>query len=113
LGPYKQALERYLFEEQQAPLEVLVGRASLLMADGSEARIAIPPYSRRMGEWRVWHFFVGGLDVYLKTDKRPFPQEWRPYLANGNDPLTLPTIDPLPVAKIKMLHPIFRKMASA
>ena len=111
LGPFKETIEQHLFGNGKARLSALVGRPSLVMPDGQPARIAIAPYQRRLLDWRVWHFTVGGLDVFLKADSRPFPITWVPFLANDNDPLILPAIDALRIDRIPMLKPILRNMA--
>jgi hypothetical protein len=51
--------------------------------------------------------------AYLKTDQRSFPADWEQFLINGNDPVTLPLIDPLRFDSIPMFRPIFTQMLKA
>ena len=110
LGPYRQILESYLFSDRPAPIQALIGRSNLTGPDGRPIEIAIAPYRRRLMDWHVWHFTMGPLSVFLKTDKRPFPASWTPYLANDNDPLTLIGMDARRVDQIPILQPILRSM---
>jgi hypothetical protein len=112
LGPFGGEIEDHLFGDCSASLPAIVGRANLRSADGKRAMVAIPPYRQKMADWNVWHFHLGGLDFYLKTDRRPFPSGFSPYLANDNDPLTLVQIDPLRVDQVPILEPVFSQMYS-
>jgi hypothetical protein len=110
LGTFRQTIEEHLFRNGAATLPAIVARANLVSSDGSAAAVAIPPYRQRLGNWNVWHFQVGGLDMYLKTDRRPFPAHFTPYLANDNDPLVLLQIDPLRLDRVPILRPAIQQM---
>jgi hypothetical protein len=110
LGPYQGLIESHLFEGAALPLEILVGRSNIVGADGHRIEIGLAPYKRRLLDWTVWHFTIAGFDFYVKTDKRPFPEPWKPFLANDNDPITLALIDPRRLDEIPMLRPIFAQM---
>lgn len=110
LGPFRQAIEDHLLAKGPASLPAIVARANLINADGEPAGMAIPPYRQRLGNWNVWHFHIGGFDIYLKTDHRPFPAQFSPFLANDNDMLTLVQIDPLRSDRVPILQPILKQM---
>lgn len=112
LGPYKAALEQHLFEGAPIKMELLLGRSNLVDPSGDRVEIGLAPYRRKLLTWNVWHFSIGGFDFYFKADKRPFPEFWKPFLANDNDPVTIPLIDPLRFDQLPMLQPIFKQMNS-
>src|SRR5262249_39084309 len=112
LGPFREVIEDHLFGTGPASLPAIVGRANLRSLDGTHAMVAIPPYRQKLANWNVWHFHVAGLDAYLKTDQRPFPADFSPYLVNDNDPLTLVQIDPLRVDQVPILQPVLQQMYS-
>ncbi len=112
LGPYRQVIERHLFEGDSLLLDAIVGRSNIVDRHGNQIKIGLAPYRRKLLDWTVWHFSIAGFDFYMKTDKRPFPREWGPFLAN-NDPVTLPLIDPCAFDEIPMLQPIFAQMLKA
>ncbi len=88
LGPYEEILCDAIFFEGPLCLDLLVGisRSTVL---GRAVDVVISPYATRFGRWRVWHFAIGPIVFYLKTDKLSWPPGFRPYLANGNDPIIL------------------------
>lgn len=110
LGPYRQIIERHLFADVPLSLEMLVGRSNLIEPSGTRVEIGLAPYKKRLLRWTIWHFSIGGFDFYVKTDQRRFPREWQDFLANDNDPLTLPLIDPLRLDDVPMFQPIFAQM---
>jgi hypothetical protein len=110
LGPYRQIIEKHLFDGGPMPLEALVGRSNIIDPSGKRLEFGLAPYKRKLLRWTVWHFTIGGFDFYLKTDRRPFPIEWKQFLANDNDPITTPLIDPVRLTDVRMLEPIFAQM---
>ena len=110
LGPYRAIIERHLFDGAPLPLEVIVGRSNLVDPEGKRLEFGIAPYRQRLRNWNVWHFSIGGFDFYLKTDQKPFPPTWKQFLANDNDPITIPLIDAQPLHEVPMLQPILRRM---
>ena len=90
-------------------LELIVGRNPLTVG-GERVDVAIGPYLERMDTWNAWHFTISGLDFHLKTDRRPFPIGWRPYLANGNDPVVVGQIDERGIHQVPKLFPLLRRM---
>lgn len=113
LGPYRPMFERHLFDNEALHLEVLVGRSNIVDFEGKPIEIGLAPYRQKLLDWNVWHFTIAGFDFYVKTDKRPFPRQWKEFLANDNDPITLPLIDPRNLLEIPLLQPIFAQMAKA
>ena len=87
-----------------------IGRSNLLDPNGKRVEIGLAPYKRRVLKWTIWHFSIAGFDFYIKTDQQPFPRQWREFLANDNDPITIPVIDPLHLHQIPMLKPLFSQM---
>ena len=110
LGPYRQSFESYLFSGGDVPTQIMLGRTNLTNPDGRPLELEIAPYQQRMLGCSVWHFTMGPLDVFLKTDKRFFPASWTPYLANNNDPLTLIAMDARRVDQVPILRPILQIM---
>lgn len=110
LGPYRQSFENYLFGSSGPPVEAFVGRSNLTNATGERIELGVAPYKNKFRDWTIWMFTVGGLDFYVKTDQRPFPVDWRPFLLNDNDPVALPLIDPLRFDEIPKFRPIFAQM---
>jgi hypothetical protein len=109
LGPYEAQIRRRVFGGAGTDLPFLVAQHRL--NQGSEpARMVIPPYRQKLRDRRVWMFVIGGLQFHLKTDKRPFPQSWEPYLGNDNDPLVLADGPELDVLEARALKPIFDRM---
>jgi hypothetical protein len=92
---------------------MIVGRANVIDPRGQPVEFGIAPYRLRLREWTLWHFAIGGFDFYVKTDQRPFPTMWKPFLANDNDPITLPLIDPQRIHEIPKFQPIFLQMLKA
>lgn len=88
LGPYEKILRDAIFFGGPLCLDLLVG-VSGSTVQGQALDIVISPYATRLDRWRVWHFAIGPIIFYLKTDKRPWPADFRPYLANGNDRIIL------------------------
>ena len=113
LGPYRQQFERVLFNGAPPILQALVSRSNIVDLRGKRIEIGVPPYRRKLLQWTVWHFSLAGFDFYLKTDQRSFPADWEQFLINGNDPVTLPLIDPLRFDSIPMFRPIFTQMLKA
>lgn len=110
LGPYRQIIERHLFDGAELPLEALIGRSTILDLNGNRIEIGLAPHKSKLLHWNIWHFTIAGFDFYLKTDKRPFPSQWKEFLANDNDPITLPLIDPRRLHEVPMFQPIFAQM---
>jgi hypothetical protein len=109
LGPYEKPVRSALLSGGPYDLELLVGINPLVL-EGKSVQVAVGPYRDRMGNWNVWHFTIGGLDFYLKTDARRFPTSWRPYLANGNNPIVLGQTRPRGFHETPKLFPILRRM---
>jgi hypothetical protein len=112
LGPYRAVIESHLFGEDLLTLELLLGRSNLVDPSGNRIEIGLAPYRRKLLWWNIWHFSIAGFDFYLKADKRPFPELWKPFLANDNDPVTVPLIDPLRFDQLPMFQPIFKQMTA-
>lgn len=110
LGPYRQVIERHLFESAALPLEALVGRSNVIDPRGKRVEIGLAPYKSKLLNFTVWHFSIGGFDFYLKADGRPFPKQWTEFLANDNDPISLPIIDPVRIHELEKFQPIFAQM---
>lgn len=113
LGPYRQFLAKYLFDGATLDLETIVGRSNVVDPTGNRIEVGIAPYKQKLKDWTVWHFTIGGFDFYVKTDQRPFPRSWKPFLINDNDPIVLTLIDPQALHQIPKFQPIFTQMAKA
>ena len=111
LGPYLDRIRDYVFSGTDQPLPAIVGRSNLRDLNGAPLEVGIPPYRQKLKDWNVWHFQIGGFDFYLKTDKRPFPAHFEPYLADKN-PLICRLIDPVDFASVPMFQPILSNMVS-
>lgn len=111
LGPFGDEMLDAMQTRGPYDLELIVGRNPLTVRD-QRVDIAIAPYRNRMGRWNVWHFTISGLDFYLKTDRQPFPESWRPYLANNNNPIVVGQIDLRGIDQVPNLLPIFQRMQS-
>lgn len=109
LGPFGDEMLDAMQARGPYDLELIVG-CNPLTARGRRVDIAIAPYRERMEGWNVWHFAISGLDFYLKTDRRPFPESWRPYLANSNNPIVVGQIDERGFHQVPKLFPILRRM---
>lgn len=109
LGPYLEMVRNYVFLGAGQPLQAIVGRSNLRDPSGKSLEIGIPPYRQKFKHRNVWHFQIGGFDFYLKTDQRPFPAEFEPYLAD-KDPLVCGMIDPVDLASVPMFQGIFANM---
>jgi hypothetical protein len=112
LGPYRKIIKEHLFQDATLPLGALVGRSNIVDPLGKRIELGLAPYRRKLLDWTIWHFTIAGFDFYLKVDKRPFPRQWKEFLANDNNPIALPLIDPQSIHEIPMLRPIFAQMAS-
>ena len=110
LGPYCKIIEGHLFGDAALSMDAFIGRSNLLDPNGKRVEIGLAPYKRRVLKWTIWHFSIAGFDFYIKTDQQPFPRQWREFLANDNDPITIPVIDPLHLHQIPMLKPLFSQM---
>ncbi len=106
LGPYEQRLRAALFEGGPMNLQAVVGLSTLGDDMGKPVRIGLAPYRQKFGDFSTWHFIIGRLDVHLKTDQKPFPTEWAPYLANGADPVVLHAVEPTDIATVPFLRSI-------
>jgi hypothetical protein len=89
-----------------------MGRSNLVDPRGGRIEVGIAPYKQKLTDWTIWTFTVGGFDFYVKTDQRPFPTSWGPFLLNDNDPVVVPLIDALPFHEIEKFQPIFSQMSS-
>jgi len=106
LGPYEKELRSALFENGPKSLQAFTSLSTLSDCTGKPVSVALAPYRQKFREFSTWHFIVGRLDVHLKTDRRPFPADWGPYLANGADPIVLHAVDPVDIATVPLLRPI-------
>ncbi len=109
LGSYSRKMLRDMENFGSYRLQLLVGRNPLTV-QGQRADIGIAPYRDRMGDLNVWHFTISGLDFYFKTDRRPFPSSWLPYLANGNDPVVIVQTAERDLHQVPKLFPILGRM---
>jgi hypothetical protein len=109
LRQYEHILLDSLLQEGPYDLELLVGVNPLMMRD-RPVDFCIPPYRDRMGRYNVIHFTLSGLDFYLKVDQRPFPDTWKPFLANENDPIILVHPGERSCLDVPKLRPLFRQM---
>ena len=109
LGPYGEHMLRDMESGGPFGLQLLVGRNPLTV-DGKRIDIAVAPYRNQMYQWNVWHFAIAGLDFYLKADRRPFPDGWTPYLANGNDPIVIAQTPVRGMHEAPKLFPIIQRM---
>lgn len=109
LGPYLERIQDYVFWDSAEPLQAIVGRSNLRDPSGALLELGIPPYRQKLKDWNVWHFQIGGFDFYLKTDKRPFPDHFQPFLADQK-PLICGMIDPMDFASVPMFQSIFTNM---
>lgn len=109
LGRYEKELRSRVFEGADPDLQFLVGRHKFVLSE-KRVPIGIPPHRRKLGDLGIWLFVIGGLQFHLKTDKRPFPTSWQPYLGNGNDPLILTDGFELDILELPMLRPIIQRM---
>ena len=113
LGQYEQQIRDALVSNGPYDLELIVG-FNPVTVKGEWIQLALAPYREKMPvhgtSLNVWHFTVGGLDFYLKTDGRLFPTGFRPYLANDNNPLLLGRRNKREIHTIPKLVPILRGM---
>lgn len=112
LGGYEQQIRNALLSNGPYDLELLIG-FNPVTVKGEWIQLALAPYRERMPfktPLNVWHFTIGGLDFYLKTDARQFPQAFRPYLANANNPLVLGPRRKREIHEIPKLRPILQGM---
>ena len=109
LGPFCAEMLEAMERRGPYALELVVGRNPLTIG-GKRVDVAIAPYRQRMYQWNVWHFTISGLDFLLKTDRRPFPASWKPFLANGNDPLVVGLIGERGIDEVPKLMPLLRRM---
>ena len=110
LGPYQLLLEHHLFHGHRIELQAILGRANVVDPRGKSVEVGIAPYRVKLRDWNLWHFAVGGFDFYVKTDQRPFPRSWKPFLLNDNDPVAMPLIDPQALHDIPKFQSIFQNM---
>ena len=106
LGPYERVLRAALLERGPMNLQAVVSLSTLSDHTGRPIQMGLAPYRQKLGGFWTWHFIVGRLDVQLKTDKRMFPAEWTPYLANDADPIVLHAMEPADIATVPLLRPI-------
>lgn len=109
LGPFGDEMLDAMQARGPYALQLIVGRNPLTVR-GQRVDVAIAPYRERMDRWNVWHFAISGLDFYLKTDRRPFPTSWHPYLANNNNPIVVGQTDERGMHQVPKLFPILRRM---
>lgn len=110
LGRYEAVLRQALLDDGPYDLQALVGIQNLTLGKHGKVNFALNPYRQKLGSLNTWHFVVGGLDFHLLTDRRGFNSDWKPYLANGNDPIYLTAIDPKDMRTVPMLRPLFDRM---
>lgn len=110
LGRYEPILRDSLLGRTGYDLQVLIGISNLRLGEERPVPFCLYPYRQRLRAWNTWHFVLGGFDFHLLTDQRPFPVEWKPYLANGNDPLILTATDPMDIRTVPMLQPLLGRM---
>jgi len=109
LGPYYDRILSALTGDGPFDLDLIVG-ADPLTVGGEQARLAIGPYREKLSGFNVWHFAISNLDFYLKTDARPYPATWRPFLANANNPVVVGRNDARDISTVPKLFPILRRM---
>ena len=109
LGPYGDDMLEEMQNRGPYSLQLFVGRNPLTL-QGQHVDIAVGPYRVRMDAWSVWHFTIAGLDFYLKTDRRSFPDSWLPYLGNGNDPIVIGQTAERGMHEVPKLFPVLRRM---
>ena len=110
LGDYEPLVRQALLAQGPYDLELLVGITPITIKGEGPIRLAVHPYRVRLGSLNVWHFTIGGLEFYLKTDQRPFPSTWQPYLANDNDPIVIGRTEERGIHEMPRLLPILRRM---
>ena len=113
LGPYNEVLLRQLLGGGPYDLEMMLGHSPIVSGSNRLLDFAIAPYRQRLADFNVVHFSLYGIDFYLKTDRRPFPGDWKPYLVNGNDPVFIGRLDDLEWSAIPKLQAIFLQMAKS
>lgn len=99
LGLYEQMLLERLLGDGPYDLQLLVGINPLTL-QGKRFIACIPPFRNRFENYSVIQFTISGLDFYLKTDQRDFPDSWIPFLANDNDPVVLGRVDERDALKV-------------
>lgn len=105
LGPYRERIERSLFGNDPFDLPVLVALANLRGHDGNRVPLGLYPHRVKLSGRTAWHFIVGLLEFYIKTDNQPWPKEWA-YALSDNDPLMLCQTDPFDLASVPMLREV-------
>lgn len=103
LGPYQERIEHALFNGGPFDLPIIAAITNVTGQGGRLVPMALAPYRTKLMDTWVWHFVVGYFDLMLKTDGRPWPVEWRPYLAD-RDPLTLFQADRVDLATVPFLR---------
>lgn len=104
LGPYEKPLRAALFETGPLDLQILASVSGFTTKRGP-TNLAIEPYRQRLDGIAIWHFIIGRLNIYLKTDARPFADGLKALLADRN-PLTLVVDDETDIATAPLLQPI-------
>ena len=112
LGPYGRAIEGHVFGNRRISLPILIARNHLKMPNGTESSLVVAPFPTRLAHWRCWLFSVGGVQFYVKLDKRPFPIDWRTYEANATDPVRLFQLDAMKAFDVPILQPLMKRMTN-
>lgn len=112
LGPYEDCLRRMLLAETAPSLQVLITQRPFHLNKESSINIAVLPYRTKLLSWNVWHFVVRNSSFFIKTDQRPFPWNWSPYVVNGNQNLQIPVGDSLSIVDVPVFKPIFARMGT-
>lgn len=110
LGRYEEILRNALLNGGPYELQAIIGIENFTVNGIGRINLAIAPYRNRIENINIWHFSIGGLSFYLSTDNRKFDRNWVPYLANGNDPLIVSSIEAQDISKVPLLKPILQNM---
>lgn len=105
LGPYKDRIEQALFDNYPFDMPVLVAMANLRGHDGSRVPLGLYPHRVKLNGRTAWHFIVGLLEFYLKTDNQPWPKDWA-FAFSDQDPLMLGQTDAFDLATVPMLREV-------
>lgn len=82
LGPYEKRIRNILFNDATPDIEVVIWKRSYHIGHSSPTDVAVMPYRTKLKDWNIWTFVIGGMGFFIKTDSRPFPTDWKPFIAN-------------------------------
>lgn len=89
LGPYDAICTRYIFENFDYNIPVLVALSPLVAPDDSIAPIISMPLRKRIFDRNAWSFQVNAAYYSVFLDKRPLPEAYDRFRADMANPLSI------------------------